>query len=264
MTDAPGGYPPEAYAPSGELWWELETWPGTRRPFGDERKIAAWLAFHVDEGDTFTMRDLRNALGDELIPNDAEHLNRRLRALRPDGWLVPTNKDDRTLPVGVYRLDQKGWHPGLGARPRKQLVSQGMRRRILDRDGRRCVVCGVGEGEPYPNEPGTRAVLTVGHRLPQEMGGRSDDPNNLQAECKRCNEPVRQEMGIPESLDDVLLDVRRLKKDELRRLLAWMQTGHRTRDRLDSVYDRARALSAGEREQLVGRLRLMLGLSSPE
>jgi hypothetical protein len=32
---------------------------GIKRPYGDQRKIAARLALNVDAGDTFTMRDLR-------------------------------------------------------------------------------------------------------------------------------------------------------------------------------------------------------------
>ena len=255
----PRRYPTEAYAPSGDLWWELDHIPGTKRRFGGERRIAAWLTFNVDEGELFTMRDLRNALGDEAVPNDAEHLNRRLRNLRPDGWVIPSNKDDRTLGIGVYRVERKGWHPAIGARPKREAVSADARRRIFDRDGRRCVICGVGEAEPYPNEPGTKAVLTVGHRTPRELGGSSTDLNNLQTECQRCNEPVRQAMGLPESLAEVLPDVRSLRKAELRDLLTWLQAGQRTRNRLDSIYDRARMLSAGERDELAAKLRAMLG-----
>lgn len=255
----PDAYPSEAYAPDGRLWWELDKAPGTSRPFGAERKIAAWLYYNKSEGDLFTMRDLRQALGSETIPNDAEHLNRRLRALRPDGWIIPSNKDDRTLPTDTYRVEQKGWHPGLGSRPKREGVSQGDRRRVLDRDGRRCVVCGVGEGEPYPNEPGTRAALTIGHRTPRERGGSSKDLNNLQTECKRCNEPVRDEMREPETLEQLLPDVRRMPKGDLQSLLSWLDQGYRTRSKLDAIYDRARALSAGERDDLKSAVRRIIG-----
>ena len=43
--------------------WKLETWPGTKRHFGGEPKLAAWLYFNVHVGGEFTMRDLREALG---------------------------------------------------------------------------------------------------------------------------------------------------------------------------------------------------------
>src|SRR4051812_23288321 len=62
---------------------------------------------------------------------------------------IPSNADDRTLPVGTYRLEKKGWHPGLGEREKEDGISNGKRRRVIERDGRRCVVCGVGSGEPY-------------------------------------------------------------------------------------------------------------------
>ena len=258
-TDASNDYPAEAYAPNGILWWKLRYWPGsTTREYGDERKLAAWMAFNVNIGETFTMRDLRTALGGDVIPNDAEHLNRRLRELRKDGWSVPSNKDDRNLPVGTYRLETQGWHPGEGKRPARNTISQATRRRVLDRDGWRCVVCGVGSGEPYPGEPGTNAVLTAGHRVPNAFGGSSRDINNLQAECKRCNEPVRQELRSPETLEQVLPDVRRLKKSELETLLSWLVAEHRTRNRLDDVYDRARRLSAGEQDDLEATVRGMV------
>jgi len=259
MADTDGTYPPEAYAPGNVLWWELRHWPGTRRKFGDEQKTAAWLAFNVNEGETFTMRDLRRALGEDPdVPNSAEHLNRRLRNLRPDGWVIPSNKDDRTLPVGTYRLDKKGWHPGLGPRPKRDGISDGKRRRVFDRDGSRCVVCGIGRGEPYPDKPESKAVLTVGHRVPRELDG-STELDNLQTECKRCNEPVRQEMGVPETLRALLPEVRNLRKEELRSLLSWLEVGHRVRTRLDLIYDRARRLSTEERDDLKQTLRKMLG-----
>ncbi|MEV4454674.1 HNH endonuclease signature motif containing protein [Microbispora sp. NPDC049633] len=249
-------YPAEAYAPNGQLWWRLRYQPGTRRPFGDERKLAAWLTFNVNEGDTFTMADLRRGLGDE-VPNDAEHLNRRLRALRPDGWRIPSNTDDRTLPIGTYRLEAKGWHPGLGPRPKRDAVSDADRRRIFNRDGWRCVVCGVGSGEPYPENPDSKAVLTVGHRVARDLGG-SVELDNLQTECKRCNEPLRHELGFPETLTELLPEVKRFRKSELEILLSWLQAKQRIRNRVDAAYDRARRLSEGEQEQLKHTLRKMI------
>nr|PZN71480.1 MAG: HNH endonuclease [Pseudomonadota bacterium] len=202
------------------------------------------------------MGDLRRALGEDA-PNNAEHLNRRLRNLRPDGWEVPTNKDDRTLPVGTYRLDVKGWHPALGPRPKRDAVSARQRRRVFDRDGWRCVVCGVGSGESYPGEPGSRAVLTVGHRIPRELGG-STELDNLQTQCKRCNEPVRHELGLPETLTELLPEIRSFRKQELNTLLSWMQARQRIRNRVDMVYDRIRRLSASEYDELAKTLHDML------
>jgi hypothetical protein len=253
-------YPSEAYAPDQKtLWWELEVRPGTRsQRFGAEPKLAAWLAFNVEVGESFSMRDLRAAIG-AAAPNDDEHLNRRLRRLRQDGWDIPTTKDDATIRPGSYRLDAMGWHPGLGARPFANNISDADRRRVLERDGRRCVVCGVGAGEPYPEEPQSPAALTIGHRIPLALGGNSKDISNLQTECARCNEPVRNALRPPEALESLRPDVTSLGRADASRLLSWMVSGYRGRDRVDQIFDRARQLSAAERIILTELLRSKIG-----
>jgi len=260
MTDHYSEYAPEAFSPDGTtLWWELEVWPDKQRlKFGAERKIAAWLAFNLEVGETFSMRDLRSALGDG-VPNDDEHLNRRLRRLRADGWDIPTTKDDASIGPGLYRLDAIGWHPGAGPRPPANSISDGDRRRVMERDGRRCVICGIGAGEPYPNEAFTTAALTIGHRVPNALGGDSKDANNLQTECARCNEPVRHALRSPETFEQLRPDVISLGRDDARKLLSWMIAGHRGRDRVDQVFDRARQLSAGEKIILTELLRSKSG-----
>lgn len=254
MRENKDSYPRTAYAPDGTLWWRLETWPDTRRRFGDERKLAAWLTFNLEVGDVFTIRDLRAVLG-----SDAEHFNRRMRRLRPDGWQLSSAHDDGSLSPDQYRLGAKGWSPGSPEeRPSRSGVSQGARRRVFDRDGRRCVICGVGSGEPYPGEPGSRAVLTIGHRLPGAREGSSRDLSNLQTECRRCNEPVRDELSPKERLADLLPEIRLLSRSEKTRLESWLLEGHRTRDRADEMYDRLRMLGDADRAEAELELRKML------
>jgi 5-methylcytosine-specific restriction endonuclease McrA len=252
-------YPPEAYAPNGILWWKLDRHPGKQQPYGAELKICAWLAYNFPVGGTFTMRDVRAALGAE-VANDDEHLNRRLRELRArDKWVIPTHKDDGSLPMGTYRIDKVGWHQGLGTpRAKSKGISQSTRRRVLERDGSRCVICGVADNEEYPGEPGTHASMTVGHILANDHGGSNSDLNNLRTECKRCNEPVRQEIRVPKTLREVLPDVRNLKRAEKERLLSWMRANQRTRDKLDVAYDEARRLSPDERDELQRLLQVMV------
>lgn len=248
-------YPANAYSPDGVLWWKLQKHPGRQLDYGAELKISAWLAFNRRVSEIVTMRELRAALGD-AVPNDDEHLNRRLRQLRQrDGWVIPSNKDDRSLSVGTYRIEVIGWHPGLGTpRAANTAISMATRRKVFDRDGSRCTICGVGRGEPYPNEPDAKAVLTVGHITPNDRGGSGSDMNNLRTECSRCNEPIRQELRNPESLEELLPDVRNLRKAELQKLHDWLSVGHRGRDRLDYVYDRARQLGSDERSVLEQRI----------
>ncbi|MCH0570928.1 HNH endonuclease [Streptomyces sp. MUM 136J] len=207
------------------------------------------------------MRELREKIGGD-VAEDAEHFNRRLRNLRKCGWILPTNRDYSSIPVGYYRLDQKGLRIWLKSEPKpRNAISMKTRRLVLDRDGNRCKVCGVGDGESYPGEPATHAKLTIGHRIPQErLHGRSvsDDIDNLRTECSRCNEPVRDEMPDPERFDEVLAEIRRLKADDRKKILAWLRQGERSRSRVDMAYDRARKLSYEEVKELIARLESQL------
>ena len=145
--------------------------PGKRQKFGGEKRLAAWLQFEREVGETFTMKDLRAALGAEGVPDNAEHLNRRLRELRKDDWEITSYQDDRSLPPDTYRLDAKGTRVWLGERNPRNTVSLAIRTMVIRRDGGRCKICGIGSNEPYHHEPGTNAVMTVGHITPQERGG---------------------------------------------------------------------------------------------
>jgi hypothetical protein len=251
-------------APDGTLWWKLSHRPGSNKPFGQVPRIAAYLWFRKELEDTFTMRELRSELGADLI-GSSEHLNRRLRELRDAGWQIDSNKDDRQLPLDVYRVQVKGARLWIDSERNELQVfrpSQRVRRIVLDRDGSRCRVCGIGVGESYPGEPNSKARLTIGHRVPQErLRARqaADDIDNWRTECSRCNETVRNEMPDPEQYDEVEAEVKQLKTADLRQLLNWMRSGERTRSRLDHAYDRARNLSHNEREQLITYIANMLG-----
>jgi hypothetical protein len=254
----------ESVAPDGTPLWKLSHHPGTNKVFGQVGRIAAYLWFSKEVGDTFTMRELRTTLGEDL-DGKAEHLNRRLRELRDAGWLLASYKDDRQLPPDTYRVEEKGARLWIEEERRAQQVfrpSQRVRRVVMDRDGSRCRVCGVGRGESYPGEPGSKAVLTIGHRVPQERlrsRGDADDLDNWRTECARCNETVRNQLPDPERYDELLAEIRQLKTAELRQLLTWLRAGERTRSRLDHAYDRARNLSHGEHEQLISHVTNVLG-----
>ena len=251
-------YPSSAYTQSGELWWKLKKWPNRNQRFGDERKIAAWLAFNKKLGEHFTLPELRAALGDGLSKNDAEHLNRRLRALRKGGWEVPSGKHDPRVGASGYRLDKIGWHPALGPRPKDpSKVSNSDRVKVLKRDGSRCVICGVGDGEPYPSQPSRKATMTVGHRIAGHFKG-TGSLDNLQTECALCNESIRAGAGIPETIEEVRYALQGLKKSEKSMLLEWLMSGRRSRSKLDEVYDRARKLSHNDRAALVKELKKSL------
>lgn len=232
--------------------------PGTKsRRYGAEKRIAAFLWFNKEIGDTFTMKEIRAELG-EGAPEDQEQLDRRLRAIRPDGWYIPGNKDDRSLPLGTYRLVTRGTRVWLGERVKRDTVSAKTRRVVLERDGRRCQICGVGSNEEYPGEPGSKAVMTVGHMVPGQRLG-SARPDSLRTECARCNEPMRDQAPDPETYDEVLPEVRSLRKDELRALLEWLLAGRRLRSRLDHAYDRIRQLTPSDRDKMQESVTGMIG-----
>ncbi|CAL9463732.1 hypothetical protein SUDANB108_02705 [Streptomyces sp. enrichment culture] len=254
-------------APCGTPWWEITIQPGTRKkPFGQERRLAAWLWFNKEIGDIFTMNELRDALGPDIVGR-SEHLNRRLRTLRSVGWIIPSYKDDGSLGTDEYRLEARGARYWLDEdrRAHKRFApSARVRRDVIDRDGGRCVVCGTAAGESYPGEPDSKARLTIGHRVPQERlrtRRAADEIDNWRTECARCNEPVRDEVPDPLQYDEVLAQVRRLSRGNKQTLLSWLKRAERTRSQLDRVYDLARILPHNKQEELIAYLQTSSGSS---
>lgn len=235
-------------------WWKLRVAPGGNRPFGGERRIAAYLHFNVDIGGTFTMKELREALGEQETPEQAEHLNRRLRNLRKQGWRFASYKDRYGQAVDTYVLQEKGNKLWLGEQTKRSNISAAVRRQVYERDLNRCVICGVGAGEPYPGEPGTAARLTAGHRTADARHGEAS-PDNLQTECARCNEPVGDTPPNPENLAEVMAAVKQLGAADKATLRAWLETGFRQRSKVDFAFDRTRKLAASEKEQVIEFLR---------
>jgi len=246
-------YPKPAYF-QNTLWWELDVWPTSGLPLGDEPRIAAWLAYNKSVGDTFTTDELRTALGQRLSHssrNDREHFQRRIRQLRGarDGWVFPSAKHDRTVLSGTYRLDKVGWHPAKGDRPRDATrVSKRVRREVLSRDHERCFHCGVISGQPYPDFPERTATMTVGHVTPADFGGIAE-PSNLRAECALCNESIRSATAAPELAQGVKVAANDLNKKDRLELRNWIRAGHRIRNKVDVTYDRFRQLTTGDKDE---------------
>ncbi len=259
--DNGNSYPPEAYAPDGNLWWRLKSTPGKNRPFGDEQKIAAYLACHVGTGGTFTMRELRSALGEDTLPNDAEHLNRRLRNLRlRDKWVIPSAKDDGSLAHDEYRVRKIGWHPGTGIpRHRNDAPSDATRRKVFARDKSVCQVCFTPGGEPYADMPDKIARPTLGHRVPGKRLDSTATVDELQTECARCNETVRDELYDPVTLPEVMPSIRNLRRPDKAELLKWMEAGRRSATKTEQAYADVRRLSQAEQRTVLEELRRMVG-----
>jgi len=248
-------YPSDAYSPTGELWWNVRIWPGKQKQkFGVEPQLAAWLNFNAKEGDILTLRRLRKELGEANHPVDDEHFNRRFRQLRKYGWSVLSSRDFAGLKQDEYRLDSIGRPIWLGkSQFIKKATSAKVRREIFDRDGHRCVVCGVGAGECYPDDPTKRARLTIGHFVAGSLRG-PNDRANLRTECSRCNEPAKEEVTRSESGLEIWPKIRNLGNADKVRLLHWMEQGQRSRDYVDCLFDQYRCLPPSQRDELRAQL----------
>lgn len=250
---------PDSPLYNGVEWWKLDYWPGTKKPFGGTPKLAAYLYFNLKVGDTFTMRDLRAALGDEVDEaGRAEHLNRRLRTLREQDWQFPSYMDQLGQDQDVYILKAKGKRIWLGERTKRDKPSRSTMRLVFERDLNTCQVCGARAGEEYEGEPGTCVRLTVGHRVP---GARlaNASPDNLQAECSRCNEPVGDAIPDPETLSEVMSAVSRLGPNAKAELLSWMASGYRHRSKTDIAYARIRRLPKTAQAKVADYLKGVVG-----
>jgi hypothetical protein len=251
-------YPAQAYSASGELWWKLTSWPRRNQRFGTEPKLASWLNFNAKVGDVFTIRQLRKALGDAAGPSTHEHFNRRLRSLRRYRWIVFSSRDAGDLKPDQYRLQEIGAPIWLGkSKYSGKGISDKTRRDVFDRDGHRCVLCGVGAGEPYPDQPTKLARLTIGHFVADSLRG-PNDPANLRTECSRCNEPLKEEARRSESADEISPKVRSLSRRDKMRLFTWMENGYRERDAVDRLFDQIRILPASQRDAIAAMLKRSL------
>lgn len=235
---------------NGVPWWKLDHWPGTKRAFGGTPRLAAYLYYNLQEGDEFTMRNLRAALGDEADqPGRHEHLNRRLRELRKQDWRFTSYKDRVGQDQDTYVLRTKGKRIWLGERNALDQPSLATKRAVFERDLSTCVICGTRAGEEYEGEPGTHARLTIGHRVP---GARlaTASLDSLQTECSRCNEPVGDTMPDPETYAEVMAAVSRLGTRAKAELLAWINSGYRHRSRTDIAYARIRRLARTDQDKV--------------
>lgn len=214
-------------------------------------RVAKWLIEEVGVGNTFTVIAMK-----QRFPTVSQ-IDRRMRDLRPAGWRIPTNDEDPSLGIGQFRLDKVG---GL-APPRA--VSGRIRRQVFEKDGNRCVVCGIGAGEMYPEGSGV-AKLTLGHWVPKEQGGDPLDPNNLRTECQRCNHAVQDQTGAVVLPGSVRARVDALPRRDKAELHAWMEIGRRSPTRTEELWYQWRQLPPQAREEIRDRLADSLGRVAAE
>jgi len=199
-----------------------EEQPIWRNPsVGAAKRVGHYLAFEVGEGQKFNKSTLR-----EIVPN-TEQVDRRMRDLRKVGWQIRNYKDMASLRPNELYLEKIGdavWEDGY--RWPAQGLTAAKRRKVYDRDGRRCMVCGIDFGAEYPDKPGVVARPTVGHIVPSNRGG-TDDLDNLRPECQLCNETAR---NLTEQADAglVKLKILELNRADKQLLAQWMLRGSRS------------------------------------
>lgn len=232
IQNADLAYPREAFnLETGKLWWELSEADHISGTWGALPRMASWLRWNVEIGERFSTQQLRSALG-----VGQEHFQRRQRELRDLGWRYLSSKEEPSLGEDCV-LEEYGWWPGIGPRPKKEAISSKLRRQVFARDGARCVLCGRAAGEQY--EDGAFVTLTAGHIIPASHGGRAV-LENLRTECRLCNESSGADTGSVLDSQAVLERVRTLKKADRLELLHWIATGQRVRSDLDRAFDMVR------------------------
>jgi hypothetical protein len=105
-----------------------------------------------------------------------------VRELRDEeGMQILTHVDREGLKPGEYLLETLALLPVVA-----RSVSGTVRRRIYERNGFTCRVCGAEAGEESGCEPGKKCRLQIDHVLPISQGG-TDDDHNLRAVCVYYN-----------------------------------------------------------------------------
>lgn len=222
--------------------------------FGTRVRVALWLATEVGEGGRFRKQQLRDAMP------GVEQIDRRMRDLRPAGWEILTYRDMNGLDADellLRKIGKRVWEPehrSAGLR----VVNARTRREVLERDGFRCVRCGILAGEPYPDEPGTTARLTLGHVDPHKHGSAAT-VEELVTECAKCNEAVKHLTGAALNEAQVWDRVVELGGKDKAKLLAWMTRGRREVTPVERAAGMLFQLPAPARDRLQQRLADLVG-----
>lgn len=212
-------------------------------------RVATFIA-SVGEGERFTKQHLLAA-----VPNVSQ-ADRRMRDLRPLGWVIDNYKVNPNLAPDEYLLRTIGIRVDRGekAPPSRKTISGPKRRTIFERDGHRCQVCGTPAGSAFHDVPTRRATLTIGHIVPVARGG-GDESDNLRAECQRCNDESRDVSMDPASASEVLTLASHVGGVKEKRILfGWMQAGRRAPDDKENVFNAWARLPYTQRLEVMAAL----------
>jgi hypothetical protein len=216
-------------------------------------RVALWLRDEVGEGGSFSKQSLRDAI------QGKEQVDRRMRDLRPAGWVIKTYRDKPSLQPDQLYLEKMGlpvWEAEYRAVGLHQ-TSAKTRRFVYERDGHMCRRCGVAAAESYPDDPGSHARMTLGHISPHKSGGAAN-VEDLITECARCNETVRHLTGVQMSKEQVWDRIKDLSRQHMKNLHAWMVGDVRPLNPAEHAWGMYRQLPAALRDELKADLRDLL------
>ncbi|WP_257133592.1 hypothetical protein [Streptomyces sp. f51] len=221
----------------------LPAWNDPALKGGTMIRGALWLVQEVGEGNTFTKEQLRDA-----FPGVSQ-ADRRLRDLRPYGWVIHTNTEDASLMAEDQRFVEAGvpvWDPAArrAAAPRKAITAKQIQA-ALSRDDYMCTVCGIGGAEPYLDDSNQTAVLSVTRRTFVLLDGREEEL--LVTECKRCRAGGG---GQVVRADEALAEIKNLDPADQRRLARWAERGRRGSTALERAWNAYRRLPSEAQEEV--------------
>lgn len=212
---------------------------------GTKVRVALWLATEVGEGGTFRIQDLRAAMP------GIEQIDRRMRDLRPAGWELETYRENPRLRADELKLARIGdpvWDPAY--RPTRRAIPNRVRLQIMERDGFRCVSCGVGGGEAYPDDASQTAQLLV--RAAETGGPAGASPPHLVTQCRRC---AKAGGPPPVPAANARAALSELAPEDRALLLAWLNASSEELLPAVKAYLACRQLPTSERRAIVAELR---------
>ena len=207
-------------------------------PIGTRSRVALWLTAEVGSDGVFTKAQLRDA-----FPH-VEQIDRRMRDLRKEGWVITTYREDRTLEADELRLVKRGgnvWERGYRSQQTSVLPDK-VRNATLSADGFRCVQCGVGAGDAYADDLHHRAQLSV-VRASSDSDGQAG--RQLTTLCDRCRRGAAD--SDARSGEQLLGKLSGLDADQLLRFKGWVRHDVRQEDLESALWALYRQLPAEQR-----------------
>ena len=196
--------------------------------------MALWLHSEVHEGGVFTKASLRDAFP------EVEQVDRRMRDLRPEGWVISTYREDRSLAPDELRLVRLGgfvWEPDYRSQKVGGLTDR-ERNAVLAGDNFRCLHCGIAAGESYPDDKVRTAKLTIARAR-----GHEDTHMTL---CDRCH-VTNSAFAADTTIDR---DIFELPEPSRRRFEAWILHDRRDWTPEEMIWARFRRLPSARRQAI--------------